>query len=516
MAKRGNEPTKAELKALADELLPGQRVRVGDGIYMTVDQNGVQRFQWRARMGGRGSRHASGTHGSFGEAKQARDDFTDRKSNGVARRLEKGRKMAIEVYVARHWFLEVCDETEPATQLDYKSVWKRDIEPFWKGVNFEDMLERDDFKDYELWLKRRKKHKHGPRKGQPSLTAIERAQDIFFRILQHAVDEGFLPYNPFERANRKRRKTKRKKKAADARNLRAIRRDEVPSVLEIERVRLNMPGRTPLELTERRLLISLIGWMGLRCGEATGLRWSDCRDRRGPLSYLTVRRALKDVAGYLMLGPTKNKVNRSPVLWKPIVEELDALYQAQGCPPLDQHIFRNRTGGFYRWDNFRDRSFYRALEGAGTIDTATPSAEGAFDPKDFRHTAATLHFHARKPNGEPYAAPEIAERMGHTVGVLHSTYTGLFREDMHGVAGRSFDEIIRATRREVWGALPGDPDFEDVELTTTEAALLTGLSIKAIGARIYADRLPARYERGRYLISRHALLLHGLLKPEAR
>jgi integrase len=377
-------------------------------------------------------------------------------------------------------------------------------------VTFEELLEREDFKDYVSHLRKTKKHKRGVRKGEASLTAIERALDIFFRILEHAVGEGFLPYNPFARDNKKRRKLKRTRKS-EAAETREVRRDEVPAVLHIERVRLHMPGRTTLELLERRLLISLLGWMGLRCGEALGLKWGDCRNQLGPLPHLKVHRALKDVAGVLMLGPTKNKLKRSPELWQLIIEELDGLWHAQGCPPLNQHIFTSRNGGFFRWDNFRHRAFYKALMRAGITDAAIPSADGAFDPKDFRHTAATLHLHASKPSGERFAHTEIADRMGHSLGVFHSTYAGLLREDLQGVGGRPFDEIIRWARREVWGPLPGDEDFEDVELTAIEAAALTGLTVSALLARILGGRLPARKERGKYLISRHALRVHGLL-----
>jgi integrase len=528
MAKRNNEPTKAGLVALAGDLAPGQRVRVGDGIYMTVDGAGRQRFQWRARMGGRGTRQAGGTESTFVDATNARDRFLGRKTDGVLRRLEKGRKMTLDQYVAQLWWPDVLEQTEGATQLDYRSFWNRDLKPYWKGVTFQELLDRDDFKDYIAHLRKTKKHTRGVRKGQPSYAAIERALDVFFRILEHAVAEGYLPYNPFERDNKKRRKAKRILKGKSERTARqvdeesvegrAIRADQVPSALHIERVRLHMPGRSMLELAERRALISLIGWQGLRCGETLGLIWADCRDAFGPLAHLSVHRALKDIAGHLVLGPTKNKAKRTPQLWLPLVDELDLLWHAQGCPPLEQHIFRNRDGGFYRWDNFRVRTFYNALKRAGIIDKAEPFAIGAFDPKDFRHTAATLHLHATKPEADglrpvPFGHDEIADRMGHTIGVFHSTYVKILRDDLQGAGGQPFDEIIRRTRRAVWGPLPGDADFENVELSAVEAAELTGLTVSALSARLLRGALPARKERGKYVIAKHDLVLLGLLAP---
>lgn len=270
-----------------------------------------------------------------------------------------------------------------------------------------------------------------------------------------------------------------------------------------------------VELMERRAIISLIGWQGLRCGETGGLIWADARTELGRRTHLRVHRALKDVAGHLQLGLPKNKVKRTPLLWQPLVDELDALWHAQGCPPLDQHIFRNRDGGLFRWDGFRDRSFYKALHSAGVIAQRDPNAIGAFAPKDFRHTAATLHFHARWPDGRLFAAPDVAKRMGHTIGVLHAIYVGVMDDDLQGAAGESFDELIRRTRRAVWGPLPGDVDYENPELTAIEASELCGLTVSVLSARLLRGAIPARKENGKYLIHRHNLVMAGLVKPRA-
>jgi hypothetical protein len=253
--------------------------------------------------------------------------------------------------------------------------------------------------------------------------------------------------------------------------------------------------------------------MGLRCGEAIGLVWGDCRTALGPKTHLSVHRAVKDHAGRLQLGRTKTGHKRTIRLWQPIIDELDALWHAQGSPPLDQHIFRTRSGGLFRWDNFRVRSFYRALKAAGLIEKAEPFAIGAFDPKDFRHTAATLHFFASKHDGSRFAPPEIAERMGHAVGTLLETYVGVMNDDLQGASGKSFEEIIGRTRRAVWGPQPGDERFEGRLLTAAEAADLCGLTVSALSARFLRGSVPARKQDGKYLIQQHDLILSGLVKP---
>jgi hypothetical protein len=83
VAKRGNAPTKAELEALAAHLRPGQRVTVGTGITLTTDGSGRLRFQWRERLGGRGTRQAGNTCETYADAKTERDSFLERKNDST-------------------------------------------------------------------------------------------------------------------------------------------------------------------------------------------------------------------------------------------------------------------------------------------------------------------------------------------------------------------------------------------------------------------------------------------------
>jgi hypothetical protein len=71
------------------------------------------------------------------------------------------------------------------------------------------------------------------------------------------------------------------------------------------------------------------------------------------------------------------------------------------------------------------------------------------------------------------------------------------------------DEIIHSARRAVWGPLPGDDDFVDERLSLLVAARETGLSAKALAARIARGTLPSRDGS----IRRFDLLSLGLLPP---
>jgi hypothetical protein len=74
------------------------------------------------------------------------------------------------------------------------------------------------------------------------------------------------------------------------------------------------------------------------------------------------------------------------------------------------------------------------------------------------------------------------------------------------------DEIIRSARREQFGPMPGDPDFEDEWLTLLEAER-TGIGHKSLAGRIYRGTLPGHDLGGRKVVSRFDLEWCGLALP---
>jgi hypothetical protein len=124
---------------------------------------------------------------------------------------------------------------------------------------------------------------------------------------------------------------------------------------------------------------------------------------------------------------------------------------------------------------------------------------------------------ARRHDGADggYAPGEVARQFAHSVETLHRTYHHL-PKDPHRVAGKTMDQLLHGAFREVWGTMPGDPDYEEVLLTTCEASLLTGISVASLGGRISRGTLPGRREDGRYLVSEFDLAWMGLLHPGDR
>lgn len=515
MPKKNNAPTQAELQAIAARLRPGQRETVATGIYMTRDSSGRLRFQWRARVAGGGSRNAGGTKDSYELAVAARDKRLQRKHDSKQNRRERGLRMPLEQLMADHW-LEHVLTLEDNTQLDYLSAWDKDIYPYFKGVKLEALLdfEPEEWDEWDKWLKKR----HTKPDGTLARSAVEKAYNVLGRLLGFGVEEELLPFNPLEsvQSRRRRRDREARKRAARQSEERVVLRSEVPTPTQIERIRLWLPGRDPLERMTRRTLVSVLGWAGLRPGEALYLRWHHLRDPFGPLGYIMVRGAVKDIAGNLQEGDTKTHTVRDALSFPFLDAELDALYQALGAPRLGARVFPNREGQPARWDNFRQRTWYTALHRAGIAEQPEAKATGAFYPYRLRHHAASLLLHAERPGGGRYSHAKVADSLGHTEQVLVQTYSRIVDDDVLDAGGHTVEEIALAARRRVFGPLPGDPDYRDVELTTTETAALTGISVSAVCARCARGSLPARSENGRYLISEYDLMMAGLLDPSDR
>ena len=230
-----------------------------------------------------------------------------------------------------------------------------------------------------------------------------------------------------------------------------------------------------------------------------------------------VRGAVKEIAGLLEEGDTKTHTIRDALSFPLLDDELDALYHALGAPALGTRVFPNRKGQPAHWDNFRQRSWYTALHRAGIAEQPRPKAIGAFYPYRLRHHGASLLLHAEQPNGRGrYSHARVADSLGHTEQVLLQTYSKIIEDDVLAAGGHTIEEIAHAARRQVFGPLPGDPDYRHVELSTSEIAALTGIAVGALSARCARGSLPARRESGRYLISECDLMLAGLLDPSGR
>lgn len=173
---------------------------------------------------------------------------------------------------------------------------------------------------------------------------------------------------------------------------------------------------------EYRPLVLLLGYGGLRWGEATALRVGDLDISR---RRLRVERAFSDVGGRLILGETKTHRGREVALPGFVVGELLPLTNRDAS----ELLFLGPKGGPLRMDYWRRQVFNRACDACGITNLT---------PHGLRHTAASLAVAAG-------ASVKAVQRMlGHqSAAMTLDVYADLFEQDLDNVAN-ALDEA--ATR----------------------------------------------------------------------
>jgi integrase len=150
-------------------------------------------------------------------------------------------------------------------------------------------------------------------------------------------------------------------------------------------------------------LIYLLAYGGLRIGEAGALQVSDLDLLRG---RVTVSKTASEVAGHIVIGPTKTGATRTVTL-PPFLRQMLAAHIEQGFTASDGSVFSSPEGGQLRPRNFRGRVFGPAVAEAGLPK--------GFRIHDLRHTCAALLI------AQGAHAKEIAERLGHSSPVVTMT-----------------------------------------------------------------------------------------------
>jgi integrase len=214
--------------------------------------------------------------------------------------------------------------------------------PTWHSVH----LDRITFEGLTRWIAKLTADGVG-------WSSIRQAVRIMSAVLEHAVRTGRIRSNP-------------------ARGLvlpRPHRRDHV-FLTHAELAALAAAAST------FRLLVLVLGYTGLRWGEATALRVCDIDLNR---RRIDARRAFSDVGGQLILGTPKSHRMRSV----PIPRFLAVLLAAfvNGRQP-DDLVFTTGSGAPLRLSNWRLRVFWAARKLAGI--------SMRFRIHDLRHTAAAL------------------------------------------------------------------------------------------------------------------------------
>ena len=280
-------------------------------------------------------------------------------------------------------WLDSRTDLKPKTRHQYQSLLTLHVLPTWRTVP----LAKVTFEGLSRWVARLSLAGLGP-------SGIRQSVFVLSAALDHAVRSGRIRINP-------------------ARGLglpKPHRRDYV--YLTHDQLRDLADAAGPW-----RVLILLLGYTGLRWGEATALRVCDIDFGR---RRIDVRRAFSDVGGRIVLGTPKSHQSRTVPVPRFLARELSDVVAGKQA---DELVFTVPNGSPLRLSNWRRAVFLPAR-----IQARTSSR---FRIHDLRHTAASLMVQAGYP---PKMLQEI---MGHaSITTTLDLYGHLYPGDMDRYADR--------------------------------------------------------------------------------
>lgn len=278
----------------------------------------------------------------------------------------------------------------PKTRSTYEELLRSLILPRWGRV----ALSQISLSDVKHWVATMQ----GPR-GSVGDTRRRSAGAQLVRMLDAAVDEGLIHFNPARTASGKATYLPSPKRHKEHRYL---------SHGELEALAQASGNYAPM--------IRLAGLTGLRWGEITALRVGDVDFLRNRVS---VSRAYSIVGSKKVLGNTKTHERRTLTFPRSLSAELAPLAEGKGAADL---LFAARTGGPLDNANFSKNVLTPAWQAAG-IERLTFH--------DLRHTAASL---AVQAGGN---VKTVQNMLGHASATMTlDTYAGLFEADAQALADR--------------------------------------------------------------------------------
>jgi integrase len=274
-------------------------------------------------------------------------------------------------------------DLKPSTRANYESNLRSRILPQFGGIP----ICRITSADVRSWVTEL-------RTSGLSAASVRQARQILHAVLEVAVSDGVLARNAVNPVS---------PPSVRARRQLCLREAELASLAQAAERRQATMGS----------LVLLLGWSGLRWGEAVALR-----SRRVDVERRRIRvvEAVTEVGGRLEWGTPKTHEPRTAVVPRFVVEALPV-----GEP--DALVFTAPKGGPLRTSNFRRDVWHPACKAAGMPDGLLVH--------DLRDTAASLML----ASGASIKAVQRA--LGHASAKMTlDTYGSLFEEDLEDLADR--------------------------------------------------------------------------------
>jgi integrase len=334
-------------------------------------------------------------------------------------------------WIKEHWGPEHGVDLEPSTLVRYANVYDLHIAPTFD----ETPLRAITVSALRAW-------QASLRKDNVGVETIKKARTYLSSILRHAAESEVIHANPL----------------GLVRAPKANGREEVRPLppTEIERIRLNarrpsdrvVSGSTDGQrsrkaytlpapgtaLTNERdaLIISLLGYAGLRPGEIKALRFEHILENSIRIGWRV------DEFGRLIKLP-KNGLRRSVKLLNALAEDIRSYRDACGNPSGNSLLVHNNGNLWTKsdWNKWVADRWRPACHIAGV--------EPVPRPYDLRHSFASLLL------AEGHTHTYVSRQLGHSTAVLQRTYEHLIDEYAGTTKIDAEAEIAKA--REIWVAL---------------------------------------------------------------
>jgi integrase len=298
-------------------------------------------------------------------------------------------------WVERWW--PTTADLRPGTRTFYDYLLRRLLLPEFEGTP----LGRIDAMTVRAWLAGLHED------GEVTPTTIAKAYRLLRRILNVAVEAGYLPRNPAAI------KGAGLERAAEMRHV---------SIPQLHALAEAVPGRY-------RALVLVAGYSGLRWGELVGLR-----RRRVDLAgdRIHVVEQVAEVAGKFIISPPKTAAGQRVVVLPAVaVAALAEHLEHSAAPEPEGLVFASGRGTYLQRSNFSRLVWRPAVQQLGLDGLRF---------HDLRHTAATLAAAAGA------TTRELMERMGHTSPAVALRYQHVMA-DRQGAIAAALDGLARDAQR---------------------------------------------------------------------
>lgn len=359
-------------------------------IHKRVNKHGTAAYEVRYRHDGHNfSRSFSNKQDA--ESYEAR--VVIHRSQGNLSSLTAGRTR-LDDFAAVWWATEVKGSREDATVEGYRYCWNNHVLPYLGTLQLREINPRTV--DSWRWALQDK--------GVGSPT-IRKSMTVLQRCMKRAVLYGEIEYNPCREVDKP-----SAKRTSPVEPL-------TPS--QIEAIRGHMLERRNIAAAT---LVSVMGYAGLRPGEALALEWKHIRKRTILVEQALSRGKIKS---------TKTNKHRSVILRESLRADLLELRIRQGNPD-GGWVFPNKFDTF--WSEEGRKSWGRKAFRKAAVSAGVPEAR----TYDLRHTYASLLFQ------EGRTAVEVAAQLGHAPSMSLDTYAHVIA-DLDG-DHRPMDELIAEAR----------------------------------------------------------------------